>query len=195
VGDRVAAFRALGAKVIAIEPQPLMATTLRILYGWRGVTVIQKAVGSRPGKLNLRINSSNPTISSASDNFIHSAAAAEGWHDQVWNKSIVVDVMTLDMLISKYGRPRFIKIDVEGLEGDVLAGLSNRVDGLSFEFITMQRANAHACIDRCSTLGFKEFNSSLGETQHLATWRGANEMHQWLSELDLTENSGDIYAR
>ena len=33
VGDRVRAFRRLGARVIAIEPQPALARTLRLLYG------------------------------------------------------------------------------------------------------------------------------------------------------------------
>ena len=33
VGDRVGAFRRLKARVIAIEPQPALVRTLRILYG------------------------------------------------------------------------------------------------------------------------------------------------------------------
>jgi hypothetical protein len=33
VGDRVAAFRRLGARIVAVEPQPALALTLNMLYG------------------------------------------------------------------------------------------------------------------------------------------------------------------
>jgi hypothetical protein len=33
VGDRVGAFRRLGASVVAIEPQPALVRTLKLIYG------------------------------------------------------------------------------------------------------------------------------------------------------------------
>src|SRR5262252_2022118 len=33
VGDRIGAFRRLGARVVAIEPQPALVRTLRLIYG------------------------------------------------------------------------------------------------------------------------------------------------------------------
>src|SRR5215470_5039090 len=33
VGDRIAAFRRLGARVVAVEPQPALVRILRLLYG------------------------------------------------------------------------------------------------------------------------------------------------------------------
>ena len=33
VGDRVASFRRLGARVVAVEPQPAMVKLLRLFYG------------------------------------------------------------------------------------------------------------------------------------------------------------------
>jgi hypothetical protein len=59
--------------------------------------------------------------------------------------------------------PNFSKIDVEGHELAVLEGLSNPLPALSFEFTTIQRPLALACLNRLGTLGAYEFNVSLGE--------------------------------
>src|SRR6185312_16618509 len=57
VGDRVASFRRLGARVVAIEPQRAMAGVLRLLYGWsRSVTIEEMAVGREQGRASLMIN-------------------------------------------------------------------------------------------------------------------------------------------
>ena len=45
VGDRVGSFRRLGARVVAVEPQPALTRTLRILYGLdRQVTIEPAAI-------------------------------------------------------------------------------------------------------------------------------------------------------
>src|SRR5215475_10206863 len=61
VGDRIASFRRLGARVVAVEPQRSMVKALRLLYGRdRSVTIEPFAVGARPGKARLLINADNP---------------------------------------------------------------------------------------------------------------------------------------
>jgi hypothetical protein len=50
VGDRVASFRRLGARVVAVEPQPALVKVLRVLYGMRRDIVIEPvAVGRSSG--------------------------------------------------------------------------------------------------------------------------------------------------
>src|SRR5438270_8348001 len=67
VGDRVAAFRRLGARVIAVEPQPALIATLKLLYGRDAAVAIEPvAVGRSAGTIELRINVDNPTVSTAS---------------------------------------------------------------------------------------------------------------------------------
>jgi FkbM family methyltransferase len=196
VGDRVGAFRRLGARVIAVEPQPALAFTLNMLYGRRHDIVIERAaVGRAPGEVGLMVNVDNPTISTASADFIRAAYGAPGWEGQAWDKSIRVPMTTLDALIAQHGTPAFIKIDIEGFEEEALLGLTRPVRSLSFEFTTIQRDVAHACVARCVALGFLHFNAALGESQELGEWRPASALLPWLDALPHTANSGDIYAR
>lgn len=198
VGDRIASFRRLGARVVAVEPQPALARTLRLLYGRdRAVVIETAAVGRHPGSIDLRVNLDNPTVSSASDAFIKAADGAPGWQGQQWTKTVRVSATTLDALIDRHGLPSFIKLDVEGFEVEALAGLTRPVPALSFEFTTIQRDLAAAGIERCAALGFRLYNAALGESQTLvhSEWRDPHGIATWLAMLPMAANSGDIYAR
>jgi FkbM family methyltransferase len=196
VGDRIASFRRLGARVVAVEPQHAMARVLRLLYGLsRGVAIEEVAVGHEPGRARMLINADNPTVSSVSPAFVDAARGAPGWETQRWTRSVEIVVTTLDALIAKHGCPAFIKLDVEGFEAEALRGMSRAVAALSFEFTTIQRDVALACIERCKVLGYTRFNAALGESQVLiGDWVNAADIARWLMELPQSANSGDVYA-
>ena len=197
VGDRVASFRRLGARIVAVEPQPALVKLLRLFYGrCADVAIEAVAVGRHVGTTNLMINADNPTVSTASPAFVNAARGAPGWDAQRWTMSVPVPVTTLDALVGKHGPPAFMKIDVEGFEHEALQGLSRAVKALSFEFTIIQRDLAQAGIERCAALGFAFFNGALGESQTFAHghWQDAQGIAAWLAALPLAANSGDIYA-
>ena len=197
VGDRTGSFRRLGARVVALEPQPLCAQAIRAIYASDdAVTLVEAACGERPGSVTLKINSANPTVSTASTEFVSAAEGSGGWEGQVWDREIEVPCTTLDALIAEHGAPAFAKIDVEGFEDSVLAGLSRPLLALSFEFTTIQRDVAFRCLDRLASLGPYGFDVALGESQALTfeRWLAKADMASYIAALPHAANSGDVYC-
>jgi hypothetical protein len=114
-----------------------------------------------------------------------------------WDKSVEVEVLPLDDLIGKFGTPDFVKIDVEGMESEVLAGLSDPVPALSFEFLPAAIESALDAIRRTEELGSYEYNYSMVETMRfaLSSWVSGDEMSRILRSMPTTGRSGDVYAR
>jgi FkbM family methyltransferase len=198
VGDRIGSFRRAGARIVALEPQPGCARVIEAIYGGdSGVTLLRAACGPSKGTLVLHINSMKPTVTTASPEFVKAAEGAQGWEGQVWDSRLEVPVTTLDALVAAHGRPDFVKIDVEGFEADVLAGLSTATPALSFEFTTIQRDVAYRCIDLLAALGDYGFDIALGESQQLEFSSGRLDpgaMKRYIAELPHAANSGDVYA-
>lgn len=198
LGNRIRAWRALGARVVAVEPQPELFRILERLYGNDAdVTLVRCALGRAPGRATLFVSERYPTVASVSEEWIARVKTAPRFAAVEWGRGEPVDLRTLDALIAAHGLPDFVKIDVEGYEAEVLAGLSTPVRALSFECLPATRDIALACIDRLSALGVYHYNYSPGESHRLtfADWLDARGIARYLTELPAHGNSGDVYAR
>ena len=125
------------------------------------------------------------------------ADGAGGWEGQVWDRQIEVPVTTLDALIAKHGAAGFREDRRRGVRGRRARGPVAAAAGLSFEFTTIQRDVAYACLDRLMEIGAYGFDIALGESQklHFGRWVTKDEMAEHIAALPHAANSGDVYAR
>ena len=74
--------------------------------------------------------------------------------------------------------------------------MNGKVTAISFEFTTLQRNVAYACIARLAALGSYTFNIALGESQTMTLPKSisGDEMANHVAALSHAANSGDIYA-
>lgn len=198
VGNRIGTWLGLGARVVAFEPQPDLMQVLRFLYGSNArVTLRDCAVGQSRGRLQLRISSATPTVSSLSSDWIEDVQRDPRFAVVRWDRTCEVAVETLDRLIAEHGEPDFCKIDVEGFEHEVLCGATRPLRALSFEYIPVAISRAVDCVKCLEALGSYEFRASAVETMRWeqAEWLDAAGIEQWLRGLSPSNGSGDVYAR
>lgn len=199
LGDRSQAFAALGAQVIALEPQP----ALQPFLAWRlrrypDAVVLGDAMGATTGEARLALSDRHPTLASLDADWRASIGERNpSFADVEWEREVTVPLITLETLIARYGVPGFCKIDVEGAELAVLEGLEQALPALSFEYVAGREDQARACLERLESLGDYCYNVTVGERRRMALsdWRTARGLHDWLTDHAAAAGSGDIYAR
>ena len=198
LGNRTNAWEALGARVIAMEPQPQCMGFLKKKFGnSKKVVLLQKAVGAKEGTATFHVSELTPTISTMATSDWRQAMAENTSFKVTWDQQLEVEVVTLDQLITTYGIPSFCKIDVEDFEMEVLKGLSIPLPVLSFEYYTPTLFRVFECLDLLDALGEYEYNWSFGESQvfNSETWLSRLEMREIFENYTIEDRSGDVYAR
>jgi FkbM family methyltransferase len=157
VGQTTEALLELGARIIAVEPNPLCYPVLNWQFGRNPrVTLVRKAVGAATGSAVLNYHGTDSTASILTDwPFENTSTQA-------------VELTTLDELIHQFGRPRLCKVDVEGYEVEVFQGLTQPIPVIDFEIHPGILRWAREVLHRLSTIG--QITGANTASQHHAGW-------------------------
>lgn len=182
LGQKSEVFLACGARVVALEPNPLCVPTIRFECGRNaGFTLIEKAVGAEPGRATLNFVGTDSTASLRPDwRWLTEGGRLDA-------SRVDVEVTTLDALIGRFGVPRYCKIDVEGFEPEVLAGLGRPLPLVSFEYHREEFDRLAACLARLAALGRASVNV-------IAMNSGRFELPDWVSTDAVLERIGTLPA-
>ncbi|HZV89258.1 MAG TPA: FkbM family methyltransferase [Candidatus Binatus sp.] len=189
-------FTDLGGRVISVEPNPRCCEQLLRLAKVRDVRVENCAAGDAPGKLKLRI-CEDSVLSTVAEAYYEEAKRAPIHQGVRWLESVEVEVVTLDQLAHRYGFPAFVKIDAEGYDDHVLAGMSFRPRALIFEYARILPEVATRCFESPLLSSGYEFNFSRGlELKHASeSWMSGPELCKRLPDFVGDEAYGDVIAR
>jgi FkbM family methyltransferase len=186
-------FLSLGARVVAVEPQSACARLLERRFArHRDFTLVQAAVAEQAGAGALLLAEPD-SVATLSPDFAQALVRRSGVHYAGQER---VALVTLEALCQRFGRARFIKLDVEGGELPALRGLHAPVPAVGFEYTVDQRAAALACVARLAELDDYEFNHSPYE--HFdwpEPWVAATVMQARIADWPATFLAGDVYAR
>lgn len=198
LGNRTRCFRHIGCDVVAVEPQSSCFRKLRGRFANDpGIRLVNKAIGRGAGDATIHL-SPDHVLSSLSESFIERTRISGRFAASSWNQTETVEMITLDQLIEEHGEPKFIKIDVEGYESEVLAGLSRPISALSIEWTPELPENARASLSLLAELGNYEYNLCWGESMRFSKpqWRSLNSILTVIDEFEgETQLFADIYAR
>ena len=127
-------------KLVCVEPSPFSFERLKQRHlSNDNVTVLNSAVSDMDrSELPFYASKRHPTISTLAKEWTTNSRFAndrdEAGIPYEWDGVETVSSTTIDLLISMYGVPEFIKIDVEGHEESVLKGLTKHYPGLTLGF-------------------------------------------------------------
>jgi len=196
VGTMTQVFASLGAKVVAVEPNPDCARHIERTMEREKVEVLQAAVGETNGEAVLQVSDRKDKMSSLSDRWREAVTKENRNYAGMWKREVTVPMVTLDTLIVRYGMPAYIKIDVEGYEEQALRGLSQLPELLSFEFNRVFLEAALGALENPIFAG-AEFNYTLVDPVkfELREWVGREELKERILGLRDGVGLGDVFAR
>ncbi len=200
VGNKSEIFLERGAKVIGFEPQEdCFNEAVKKLSRFKNFQAENIALSKDEGECEIYISNSH-TLTSMSQEFINTVKNGRfngvGWRFF----PEVIYTSTIDKMIEKYGKPIYIKIDVEGYEYEVLQGLSQKINYISIEYTPELYKNSEKCIDYLHNIshGNCKFNYVYRENDHYMfnDWLTIYEIKNYLSNVnDFIYEFGDIFIR
>jgi FkbM family methyltransferase len=184
-GDKTEMFLRLGARVLSVEPDDvnqgiITRRFLRYRFSPKPVTVVGKALSDRNTVTTMWINPQNSGLTTLSPRRAQMLTVDVA--QSVQSVGLVerrVPTTTLEDLFAGHGVPFFVKIDVEGLELNVLRGMKRAVPFVQFEVNLPEfEAEGLQCIAALESLADNgRFNYAFDCQRglELDRWMGAKE--------------------
>lgn len=181
-GSKTEIFVDLASRVIAIEPDPSAAMTLRKRFRWNAVEVIQAAISSEVGVAVFHRFEAGSPYNTLSDNWATAMVDGSNHQGLQLPKPALIDVKTetLADIVARFSPIKYIKIDAEGFEDKVLSTLKIPVPLISMEFnLPQMRETMLICVRHLERTDARYlFNFALSEPPI------ALELDEWLSGDD-----------
>ena len=203
-GAKTDVFLRLGARVVAVDPDPVNQRVLQQKfrsYRLRAlpVAIVPAAVAAEEGSQTLWIAELGSAKNTLNRKWVDALQ-----HDSTrfgqplrFDGQQTVTTTTVERLMTQFGEPFFIKIDVEGAELDVISGLRRPVRHLSFEVNLPEFLDeGRACVLRLHNLAERsQFNYLSGTELRLAltNWLPASEFVAVLAACP--EPSIEVFCR
>ena len=164
IGNRADVLTSLACRVVAVEPQPFLASYLRRRFaGNPAVIVDDRAVSHETGRATLHWAPRHLTVSSLASDWVESLQAVRR-HSIAFTESQMVTTTTIGELIETYGKPRYCKIDIEGADASVIASLRVPIDAVSFEHLPNRLDTTSASLAALGALGDYRYNYFVRES-------------------------------
>ncbi|WP_034886445.1 FkbM family methyltransferase [Gillisia sp. JM1] len=133
IGSKSIIFSKLARKVVSFEPSEKLFIFLQKKFANTNVILFNYALGNSVSKSDLYIVENNEAYNSLNKKHIEITATSRNIATIDTVKHQQVNVEIIENFITKFGIPKYIKIDVEGYEYEVIKGLKTTVPIISFE--------------------------------------------------------------
>ncbi|MEQ1849953.1 MAG: FkbM family methyltransferase [Chthoniobacteraceae bacterium] len=195
-GFKTDIFLRLGARVVAVDPdvanqEILDEKFMRFQLCKKPLTIVGKALGDQVGTEAMWETEPGSAKNTLNKKWVDTLKEDASRFGEVleFEQKREVEVTTLEELFSAYGRPFYVKIDVEGYELMVLKGLQTVVPMLSFEVNLPEfRPEASQCIEvlnKLDTSARWNFVSDCTGAMAFRHWVGTNEMSATLDRCSM----------
>jgi len=185
-GYKTGIFLRLGAKVVAVDPDEantaiLEEKFLRYRLRAKPLVVVTQAVSDKCAVETMWMEGPGSAKNTLSRKWVDTLTLDDKRFGHVlhFGQRTEVTTTTLEKLFITYGMPLFVKIDVEGLEVNVIRGMQRPVPYLSFEVNLPEfRAEGLECVKLLAAIAKDgKFNYAVDCRQGLALrdWLGARD--------------------
>lgn len=185
-GDKSEVFLGLANQVVAIEPDPINILTLKIRFPFeKRLRTLESGVGEKLGEAKMFVTQDGSALNTMSVKWKHvlqDASQVRWGQSYQFVRERTVKMVTLDWLISRFGKPDFVKVDVEGYEWPVVCSLTSAVPLISIECNLPEfKEETLKCIEHLASLNENaRFNAHNGSRWLLDDFVEKTELENWL---------------